>query len=170
MRWWCAVWLSAARFSSYRLLRCVKNRYGPSGEIGVYSMAQNGVMLPVANPSAAFLRDWGMTPEDGEDEEEATVVDGSAVLAALEGGYSIQHVQWLRRPCVLRAPLVGPPVSAWGCAGSKPILVEVQSLVTMSRPYGGRRAAEGVSLQRLNILLAVLEKRLGYSFVTREVR
>jgi DNA repair protein RadA/Sms len=53
--------------------------------------------------------------------------------------------------------------------GSKPLLVEVQSLVTSSRPYGGRRAAEGVSLPRLHILLAVLEKRLGYSFVTREV-
>ena len=40
------------------------------------------------------------------------------------------------------------------------MLAELQALVTPSRPFGGRRAAEGISLPWLHLMLAVLEKRL----------
>lgn len=66
------------------MLRGVKNRYGPSGEIGVYEMTSGGVMAPVANPSAVFLSSWdpdGTQDSSSQDE----VVDGSVVVAAMEG-------------------------------------------------------------------------------------
>ena len=48
--------------------------------------------------------------------------------------------------------------------GSRPILAEVQSLVSSSGFGNGRRLATGFDLNRLNLMLAVLEKRLGYRF------
>ena len=46
--------------------------------------------------------------------------------------------------------------------GSRPILAEVQSLVSSSGYGNGRRMSTGFDLNRLNLMLAVLEKRLGY--------
>lgn len=48
--------------------------------------------------------------------------------------------------------------------GSRPILAEVQSLVSASGYGNARRMATGFDLNRLNLILAVLEKRLGYRF------
>lgn len=48
--------------------------------------------------------------------------------------------------------------------GSRPILAEVQSLVSSSGYGNGRRMSTGFDLNRLNLMLAVLEKRLGYRF------
>ena len=56
----------------YRLLRALKNRFGPSDEIGVYEMVQAG-LRPVANPSALFLT------------ERQEAVSGSAIFAGMEG-------------------------------------------------------------------------------------
>ncbi len=46
--------------------------------------------------------------------------------------------------------------------GSRPILVEVQALVTHSSYGMAQRVATGFDLRRLSILLAVIEKRLGF--------
>ena len=48
--------------------------------------------------------------------------------------------------------------------GTRPILAEVQGLVTMSGFGNARRTATGFDYNRLNLLLAVLEKRLGLNF------
>ena len=48
--------------------------------------------------------------------------------------------------------------------GSRPILAEVQGLVTASGFGNPRRMATGFDLSRMNLLLAVLEKRSGYFF------
>ena len=58
---------------------------------------------------------------------------------------------------------VNAPGSAVLCAveGSRPILVEVQALVSTSSYGTARRMAHGVDAQRLSLLLAVLEKRAG---------
>ena len=48
--------------------------------------------------------------------------------------------------------------------GSRPILAEVQGLVTASGFGNPRRMATGFDLNRMNLLLAVLEKRSGYFF------
>jgi DNA repair protein RadA/Sms len=59
--------------------------------------------------------------------------------------------------------LVSAPGSAVLCAveGSRPILVELQALVSTSSYGTARRMAQGVDSQRLALLLAVLEKRAG---------
>ncbi|MEL6364616.1 MAG: DNA repair protein RadA [Pseudomonadota bacterium] len=56
----------------FRILRAVKNRFGPAQEIGVFEMGSDG-LAPVANPSDLFLSDRG------------DVVSGSAVFAGVEG-------------------------------------------------------------------------------------
>jgi DNA repair protein RadA/Sms len=56
----------------YRILRTVKNRFGPTDEIGVFEMSDKG-LLEVANPSELFL---------GERNEKAP---GAAVFAGMEG-------------------------------------------------------------------------------------
>ncbi len=60
------------RGHQFRILRTVKNRFGPTDEIGVFEMANEG-LVEVSNPSALFL-----AQRQGN-------VAGSAVLAGLEG-------------------------------------------------------------------------------------
>ncbi len=61
--------------------------------------------------------------------------------------------------------------SAVLCAveGSRPILVEVQALVSTSTYGNARRMANGVDAQRLSLLLAVLEKRAGLNLAGDDV-
>ena len=66
---------------------------------------------------------------------------------------------------------VNAPGSAVLCSveGSRPILVEVQALVS-SATYGtARRMASGIDAQRLSLLLAVLEKRAGLNLIGDDV-
>lgn len=102
--------------SPYRILRVVKNRFGPTDEIGVFEMQEAGLTC-VANPSSLFLS------------ERAANVSGSTVAATLKG--------------------------------TRPILVEVQALV--SSPTFGlpRRTAVGLDPNRVSLLMAVLDKRAG---------
>ena len=63
--------------------------------------------------------------------------------------------------------LEGKPENASGsvvaCSmeGTRPILIEIQALVSESNLQFPRRTADGADLNRVNLLLAVLEKRLG---------
>ena len=57
---------------AYRVLRAVKNRFGSTNEIGVFQMAERG-LLEVKNPSSFFLAE---RPRDAP---------GSVVVAGLEG-------------------------------------------------------------------------------------
>jgi DNA repair protein RadA/Sms len=63
------------------------------------------------------------------------------------------------------------PGSAVLCSveGSRPILVEVQALVSSSMYGSARRMASGVDQQRLSLLLAVLEKRVGLNLAGDDV-
>jgi DNA repair protein RadA/Sms len=67
------------------------------------------------------------------------------------------------------------PANAAGSAvlctveGSRPILVEVQALVSTSTYGTARRMASGVDQQRLSLLLAVLEKRAGLNLIGDDV-
>ncbi len=63
------------------------------------------------------------------------------------------------------------PGSAVLCSveGSRPILVEVQALVSSSNYGTARRMASGVDQQRLSLLLAVLEKRAGLNLTGDDV-
>ena len=53
--------------------------------------------------------------------------------------------------------------------GTRPILSEVQALVTPTGFGNARRVATGFDYNRLNMLLAVLEKRIGLHFSNRDV-
>jgi DNA repair protein RadA/Sms len=53
--------------------------------------------------------------------------------------------------------------------GSRPILVEVQALVSSSNYGTARRMASGLDQQRLSLLLAVLEKRAGLNLAGDDV-
>ncbi len=48
------LYLEGEQFSAFRLLRCVKNRYGSTNEVGVFEMKEKG-LLEVENPSKVFL-------------------------------------------------------------------------------------------------------------------
>jgi DNA repair protein RadA/Sms len=48
------LYLEGERFQSYRLLRCVKNRFGATSEVGVFEMREGG-LIEVINPSESFL-------------------------------------------------------------------------------------------------------------------
>jgi DNA repair protein RadA/Sms len=63
------------------------------------------------------------------------------------------------------------PGSAVLCSieGSRPILVEVQALVSSSTFGNARRTASGIDQQRLSLLLAVLEKRAGLNLIGDDV-
>jgi DNA repair protein RadA/Sms len=65
----------------------------------------------------------------------------------------------------------GAPGSAVLCCmeGSRPILVEVQALVSSSVYGSARRMTNGVDQQRLALLLAVLEKRAGMNLAGEDV-
>ena len=80
------------RSHHFRILRAVKNRFGPTDEIGVFEMAGVGLQ-EVENPSALFL-----SQRHGN-------VAGSAVLAALEGTRPLLvEVQALVAPSNLGSP------------------------------------------------------------------
>ena len=66
------LYFEGERGHQFRILRAVKNRFGPANEIGVFEMQAEG-LAPVANPSALFLAER----EEG--------LAGSAVYAGIEG-------------------------------------------------------------------------------------
>jgi DNA repair protein RadA/Sms len=66
------LYLEGERFHSFRLLRSVKNRFGSTNEVGVFEMAESG-LVEVANPSEAFLA------------ERMPNSPGSAIAVTMEG-------------------------------------------------------------------------------------
>lgn len=68
------LFLEGERFKTLRLLRSLKNRFGPVDEVGVFNISQNGIN-EVKNPSEFFLSD------DGGLKGKA----GSIVVASIEG-------------------------------------------------------------------------------------
>lgn len=109
----------------YRILRCIKNRFGSTSEIGIYEMVERG-LREVKNPSEMLLSD----SLEGE-------MSGRAIGVTTEG--------------------------------ARPLLVEVQALVS-SAAYGTpQRSVTGFDQRRLNMLLAVLEKRARFKLAQKDV-
>ena len=80
------------RSLQFRILRAVKNRFGPADEIGVFEMTAGG-LAEVRNPSALFLGERG------------TQTSGSAVFAGIEGTRPVLvEFQALVSPSVLGTP------------------------------------------------------------------
>lgn len=108
------------RDHSHRVLRALKNRFGPVSELAIFEMGSSGLEA-VPNPSAFFLKE---RPAD-----EA----GSVVVATIKG--------------------------------TRPLLAEIQALVSPTLFAGSpRRMTIGLDHFRTAMLLAVIERKLGYSF------
>lgn len=112
------------RGNQFRILRAVKNRFGPANEIGVFEMSDKG-LSEVTNPSSLFI-----SGKAGE-------VSGSVIFAGIEG--------------------------------SRPLLLEIQALVGPSILATPRRAVVGWDINRLAMILAVLQTRGGYQLADKEV-
>ena len=65
------LYLEGDRYQAFRILRTVKNRFGPTNEVGLFSMEDKG-LKPVTNPSALFITS-------------AQPMPGSAVTCIFEG-------------------------------------------------------------------------------------
>ena len=86
------LYFEGERGHQFRILRAVKNRYGPTDEIGVFEMTDAG-LAEVPNPSALFL---------GDRQRE---VMGSAVFAGIEGTRPmLVEIQALVAPSTLGTP------------------------------------------------------------------
>ena len=80
------------RSHQFRILRAVKNRFGPADEIGVFEMTGLG-LAEVSNPSALFLGERGVA------------ASGSAVFAGIEGTRPVLvEFQALVAPSALGTP------------------------------------------------------------------
>ena len=80
------------RGHQFRILRAVKNRFGAANEIGVFEMAERG-LVEVPNPSALFLA------------EREAGVSGAAVFAGIEGSRPLLvEIQALVGPSPLGTP------------------------------------------------------------------
>lgn len=108
----------------YRMIRVVKNRFGPTDEIAVFQMQSKG-LVEIANPSQIFL------------EERMKGIVGSVIIPTIEG--------------------------------SRPFLIEAQALVTETVFPSPSRKCTGLDQNRLALLLAVLEKRMGYQLFRCDV-
>jgi DNA repair protein RadA/Sms len=111
--------LEGDRRQQFRMLRVLKNRFGPNQELLVFRMVQQGLDL-VDDPSTFFL--------DARDPS----LSGTSVVMTVDG--------------------------------QRPFAVEMQALVTRSYLSIPRRTALGFDVNRLHLLLAVLEKRLRLNF------
>ena len=67
------IYFEGDRYKSYRLLRCMKNRFGTTNEVGVFNMCDDG-LHEIANPSEMFLN-----------ERTKNNTPGSVVIATNEG-------------------------------------------------------------------------------------
>ena len=105
--------LEGDRRQMFRLLRVLKNRFGPNQELLVFQMVRQGLEV-VEDPATYFLgaRDASLS--------------GTAVVMAVDG--------------------------------QRPLAVEVQALVTRSYLSIPRRTGLGFDVNRLHLILAVLEK------------
>ncbi|QGK68439.1 DNA repair protein RadA [Allosaccharopolyspora coralli] len=102
------------RHSALRLLRGVKNRFGPADEVGCFEQRDDGI-AEVVDPSGLFLN------------RQESMVPGTAVTVMVEG--------------------------------KRPLLAEVQALVTPTQMTMPRRSVSGLDSARLSMMLAVLDKR-----------
>ncbi|RLL50790.1 DNA repair protein RadA [Mariprofundus sp. EBB-1] len=118
------IYFEGDRGHAHRILRAVKNRFGPAGEIGVFEMCDRG-LIGIRDASRLFLA------------ERAKDTPGSVVLACMEG--------------------------------TRPLMVEVQALIAPTVYATPKRSAVGVDANRVGMLTAVLERRIGLPLSQHDV-
>lgn len=117
------LWFEGDKDADLRLLRSIKNRFGPTDEIGIFTMADRGLL--------------SVTDENIFISDHAQPVPGSAVTCTLEG--------------------------------TRPVLVEIQSLVIPTKTPFPKRIAQGIDPKRLEVILAVLSRRCALPVYEKDV-
>ncbi len=113
------------RDHNHRVLRALKNRFGPVSELAIFEMGSEGLEV-ISNPSAFFLK------------ERPAEEPGSAVVATIKG--------------------------------TRPLLAEIQALVSQTLFVGNpRRMTIGLDHFRTAMVLALVEKKLGYGFAGEDI-
>jgi DNA repair protein RadA/Sms len=118
------LWFEGDKTLSVRLLRAVKNRFGPTDEVGIFSMGDVG-LIPENHPEKIFLS------------EMKKAVPGSVISAVING--------------------------------TRPLLVEMQSLIVPSKLAIPRRVAQGIDSKKVELLLAVISRRCGLPLYESDV-
>src|SRR5919112_4052613 len=112
------------RNSRLRMVRAVKNRYGPVDEVGCFDLSAEGIAA-VTDPTGLFVEHHGRQ------------VPGTCVAVTMEG--------------------------------RRPMLAEVQGLVTPSSAERPRRTTSGLDGSRVAMVLAVLAQHCGIRLHTHDV-
>ena len=112
------------RATRLRMVRAVKNRYGPVDEVGCFDLSSDGITA-VTDPSGLFIS------------RHHEAVPGTCVSVTMEG--------------------------------RRPMLAEIQALVTPSAAERPRRTTSGVDPSRTAMVLAVLEARARVRLMNRDV-
>jgi len=118
------LYLEGERFHSFRLLRGIKNRFGPTNELGIFQMENKG-LKEVIDPSAILLS------------SRTQPIPGTVTTVTFEG--------------------------------SRPLAVEIEALVSSSFLNNPRRITTGVDYNRVSLIIAVLENRLGLQFQYKDI-
>jgi len=112
------------RNSRFRMVRAMKNRFGPVDEVGCFDLGADGITA-VTDPTGLFV------------ENHLSRVPGTCVAVAMEG--------------------------------RRPLLSEVQALVTRSPLERPRRTTSGLESARVAMILAVLQQHCGLALSSQDV-
>jgi DNA repair protein RadA/Sms len=112
------------RDSRFRMVRALKNRFGPVDEVGCFDLGADGIAA-VADPTGLFV------------ENHRSRVPGTCVAVTMEG--------------------------------RRPMLAEVQALVTKSPLERPRRTTSGLDASRVAMILAVLQQHCGIALYSQDV-
>ncbi|MFI9552444.1 DNA repair protein RadA [Nonomuraea endophytica] len=104
------------RHSRLRLVRAVKNRFGPTDEVGCFDLHERGIE-GITDPTGLFVS------------QRSKPVPGTCVTVTIEG--------------------------------TRPLPAEVQALVARTEAQQPRRTTSGLDSYRVQLVLAVLERRLN---------
>jgi DNA repair protein RadA/Sms len=108
----------------YRMIRAIKNRFGPVDEVGIFQMTKDG-LASVENPSQFFVS------------ERDDIAPGSTLFPYM--------------------------------SGSRPLILEVQAITQKTNFSMPRRLSLGYDVNRLFILISVIEKTIGKSLFDRDI-
>lgn len=114
------IYFEGERTTDLRILRVLKNRFGPSGEIAVFQMLSTGLKE---------LKDMIFVEESN--------MPGNVVTSLFEG--------------------------------TRPILIQVQSLVSRDRIATARRISHGIDVRKIIILAAVISKHLNLPIDSHDI-
>ena len=110
--------------SSLRIVRAIKNRYGPVDEVGCFDLGDEGI-VEITDPTGLFVS------------RHTDPVPGTCITVT-------QH-------------------------GRRPILAEIQALVTPSLGTSPRHSTSGLDSSRVSMMIAVLTRRAGLRLGSADV-